>query len=170
MKNNKFNISKAVLLAIIVIAAIILITINQRSKSGPYQTQNYPTNPEYVQDTQKDNQYQENLNVPTETPLKHQESKKGIPKIIDLGADRCVPCKMMAPILEEIKREYKGKFDVEVIDVWKHPETGDAYKIRLIPTQIFFDETGREIYRHEGFMSKQDILQKWTELGYRFEK
>ncbi|MCM8825777.1 MAG: thioredoxin family protein [Candidatus Omnitrophica bacterium] len=170
MKNNKFNISKAVLLAIIVIAAIILITINQKSKSSYYQSQNYQTYSESTEDI-KNNNYQEKESVVSETPSKQKGQKnEGIPKIIDLGADRCVPCKMMAPILEELKQEYKGKFDVEVIDVWKNPEAGDAYRIRLIPTQIFFDETGREIYRHEGFMSKQDILQKWTELGYRFEK
>ncbi|MCM8788438.1 MAG: thioredoxin family protein [Candidatus Omnitrophica bacterium] len=170
MKNNQFNISKVVLVAIIVIAAIILITINQRSKSVPYQTQNYPAYPEYTEDIQKNNR-QKKENAVAETRSKQQERKKnGIPKIIDLGADRCVPCKMMAPILEEIKQEYKGKFDVEVIDVWKNPEAGDAYRIRLIPTQIFIDENGKEIFRHEGFMSKQDILKKWSELGYRFEK
>jgi len=93
-----------------------------------------------------------------------------MPKIVDLGADKCVPCKMMAPILEELKHQYKGRFDVEVIDVWKNPAAGNAYRIRLIPTQIFFDEKGTELYRHEGFMSKQDILNKWIELGYKFEK
>ncbi len=89
-----------------------------------------------------------------------------LPVLVDLGADRCVPCKMMAPILEEIKKEYKGKLDVVFYDVWKDPAPAEKYRIRGIPTQIFLDETGKELYRHAGYLSKEDILRKWRELGY----
>ena len=71
----------------------------------------------------------------------------------------------MAPILEELKTEYAGRMDVEFIDVWKDPKPGKAYKIKLIPTQIFFDASGKERFRHEGFFGKEDILAKWKELG-----
>ena len=83
-----------------------------------------------------------------------------LPKLIDLGADKCIPCKAMAPILKELKTEYAGRMDVEFIDVWKNPEPGKAYKIKLIPTQIFFDASGKERFRHEGFYGKEDILAK----------
>ena len=90
---------------------------------------------------------------------------KVLPKLLDLGSDECIPCKMMAPILEELKTEYAGKFQVEFLDVRKDPALGKAYNIQLIPTQIFFDASGRELFRHEGFYSKEDILAKWKELG-----
>jgi thioredoxin 1 len=88
-----------------------------------------------------------------------------LPKLIDLGADKCIPCKMMAPILKELKSEYAGRMDVEFIDVWKDPAPAKQYKIQLIPTQIFFDGSGKEYFRHEGFFGKEDILAKWKELG-----
>jgi thioredoxin 1 len=88
-----------------------------------------------------------------------------LPKLIDLGADKCIPCKMMAPILKELKTDYAGRMDVEFIDVWKTPDAGKPYKIKLIPTQILFDASGKERFRHEGFFGKEDILAKWKELG-----
>ena len=88
-----------------------------------------------------------------------------LPKLVDLGADKCIPCKAMAPILAEMKTNYAGRMDVEFIDVWKNPDAGKKYKIKLIPTQIFFDASGKERFRHEGFFGKEDILAKWKELG-----
>jgi thioredoxin 1 len=92
-------------------------------------------------------------------------ARAALPRLVDLGADKCIPCKMMAPVLKELKKEYAGRMEVEFIDVWKDPKAGKAYKINLIPTQIFFDATGKELFRHEGFLSKKDILAKWKELG-----
>jgi thioredoxin 1 len=89
---------------------------------------------------------------------------KKLPRLVDLGADKCVPCKMMAPILEELKKEYADRFEVQFIDVWKNPDAGAAYNIRMIPTQIFYDAEGKERKRHTGFMSKEDILAVWKEL------
>jgi len=89
----------------------------------------------------------------------------GLPRLLDLGSVSCIPCKMMAPILEELKKEYEGRLQVDFIDVWENPEAGAPYGIRLIPTQIFFDASGKERFRHEGFLSKEDILAKWKELG-----
>lgn len=88
------------------------------------------------------------------------------PRLLDLGADKCVPCKMMAPILDEMKTEFAEVMAVEFIDVWKNPEAAKPYGIKLIPTQIFFAPDGTELFRHEGFYSREDILAKWAELGY----
>ncbi len=93
------------------------------------------------------------------------DASKGLPRLVDLGADKCIPCKMMAPILEELKSEYEGTLIVEFIDVWKNPDEGPKYGIKLIPTQIFFDASGKELFRHEGFYSREDILSKWKEFG-----
>lgn len=92
-------------------------------------------------------------------------SERKLPRLVDLGASKCVPCKMMAPILEDLKKEYDGRLNVEFIDVWKNPGTGKDYGVRVIPTQIFYGEDGKESFRHEGFFGKEDILAKWKELG-----
>ena len=106
-----------------------------------------------------------NTNSATTTP-----AKQPLPKLLDLGANKCIPCKAMAPILEELKKEYAGKLEVEFIDVWKNPDAGKPYGIQMIPTQIFFDATGKELFRHTGFFGKDDILAKWKELGVDLKK
>jgi thioredoxin 1 len=102
--------------------------------------------------------------TPTNPP-----AKASLPRLVDLGADKCIPCRMMAPILKELKTEYDGRMEVEFVDVWKKPDAGKTYKISLIPTQIFFNAAGKELFRHEGFISKEDILAKWKELGVVFK-
>ncbi len=99
------------------------------------------------------------------TALAATGSAGSLPKLVDLGADKCIPCKMMAPILQELKKEYAGRMDVEFIDVWKNGRAGKKYGIKLIPTQLFFAPNGKELFRHEGFYGKEDILAKWKELG-----
>jgi len=79
------------------------------------------------------------------------------PRLVDLGADKCIPCKKMAPILEQLREEYKGRLDVEFIDVWKNPGAGRQYGIRVIPTQILYDREGTEVWRHRGFISKENL-------------
>jgi len=85
--------------------------------------------------------------------------------MIDLGATECIPCKMMAPILAELKTRYAGKADILFIDVWKDPAQAKLYGIQTIPTQIFFDEKGKEVYRNIGFMDKQRIVDILSKLG-----
>ena len=86
--------------------------------------------------------------------------------LLDLGAKSCIPCKMMAPILEELKEEYKGRAEVIFIDVREkaNKEKAKAFKIKGIPTQIFFDKQGREVYRHIGFLGNDAIVSKLEEL------
>jgi len=88
---------------------------------------------------------------------------KDMVTMVDVGADKCIPCKMMAPILKSLQEEYKGKAAILFIDVWKNPEQSKRFGINAIPTQIFYNKEGREIYRHEGFISKgsiREILEK----------
>lgn len=102
---------------------------------------------------------------PTSAPATSTLPAKMLPRVVDLGADKCVACKKLAPILEELKAEYAGRAVVEFIDVWKDPAAGEKYNIRLIPTQIFFDRDGNEVWRHEGFLSKKEFVTKLAELG-----
>jgi thioredoxin 1 len=100
----------------------------------------------------------------SQTGRKNQQAMK-LPMLVDLGKGTCIPCKKMKPILEELEKEYKGKAIVKVIDLRYEPQEANKYKIRLIPTQIFFDVEGNEVYRHEGFMDKQSIKAKFAEMG-----
>jgi len=109
-------------------------------------------------------------NKRTDSQPETTENLKALPLLIDIGADKCIPCKMMAPILEELKKQCAGIFSVEFIDVWKNPDKAKEYGIKIIPTQIFFDAAGKELFRHEGFFSREDILSKWKELKIDIEK
>lgn len=100
-------------------------------------------------------------------PADNSVVDQDLPRLIDLGADKCIPCKEMAPILEELSHEYAGQFVVQFIDVWKFPDLAKPYDLRLIPTQIFLDADGKELMRHEGFFSKEDILQTWADHGVK---
>lgn len=83
--------------------------------------------------------------------------RAGTVTMIDLGAKSCIPCKMMAPILEKLEAEYRGKADVVFIDVWQSPDEGKKYGIRTIPTQIFYNKKGEEVGRHQGFLDEKSI-------------
>ena len=85
--------------------------------------------------------------------------------LLDLGADRCVPCKMMAPILKDLQKAYAGRADIIFIDVWKNKSQAKKYGIRAIPTQIFYNEKGEEVRRHTGFMDKKTIVEHLSKLG-----
>jgi thioredoxin 1 len=93
------------------------------------------------------------------------EAPQKLPRLVDLGAKKCIPCKMMAPILDELAKEYAGRMEVEFIDAWENPEAGKKYGIQMIPTQIFYGSDGKELFRHSGFFGEEDILAKWKELG-----
>lgn len=92
-------------------------------------------------------------------------AETGLPRLLDLGAGRCVPCKAMAPILEQLRSDYSGRMTVEFIDVWKDEDAGRRHGVKMIPTQIFYDASGKELFRHTGFYGREDILGKWKELG-----
>jgi thioredoxin 1 len=100
----------------------------------------------------------------SQTDGKNQQAIK-LPMLVDLGKGTCIPCKKMKPILDELKIEYEGRAIVKVIDLRYEPREAGKYRVRLIPTQIFFDAEGNEVYRHEGFMDKQSIKAKFAEMG-----
>lgn len=145
MDNRKLGI----LAVLFIVVAIVLCLTNVKQTSGESQSQT------------KTNSEKDILPADASTI-------QGIPRLVDLGADKCIPCKKMAPILKAMKEEYAGRMVVEFIDVWKNPDAGKEYKIQVIPTQIFYDPSGKELYRHKGFMSREDILSRWKKLGFDF--
>ncbi len=90
---------------------------------------------------------------------------KGMVTMIDLGAKKCIPCKMMAPILEKLEKVYAGRAAVVFFDVWEDPKPAHRFSIRVIPTQIFFDREGKEVYRHTGFLGEEDIVRRFKDMG-----
>ncbi len=91
----------------------------------------------------------------------------GRPTLVDFGARKCVPCIKMAPILEALEKEYRGRANVIFVDVWKENKVGRSYRVQMIPTQIFFDATGKETSRHIGFMDRQPIIDTFKKLGVK---
>lgn len=145
MKNFK---NLAIVAAVIAVAGIVFaLKHNQSQSSEPSAAANAEAVPASADAT-------------TSAP-----APAALPRLVDLGADKCIPCKQMAPILAELKTAYAGQLEVEFIDVWKNPGAGEAYGVRIIPLQIFFDAEDNELFRHEGFYGKEDILAKWKELG-----
>ncbi|MDY0219869.1 MAG: thioredoxin family protein [Desulfobacterium sp.] len=90
---------------------------------------------------------------------------KGRVTMIDLGAKKCIPCKMMSPILVKLTKAYKETADIVFIDVWENQEPAQRFKIRAIPTQIFFNEIGEEVYRHVGFLDEKSIVEQMNKMG-----
>jgi thioredoxin 1 len=71
----------------------------------------------------------------------------------------------MKPILDDLKANYADRFTTVFIDVWENREAGKQYGVEVIPTQIFYDAEGKELFRHVGFYGQEEILAKWKELG-----
>ena len=92
---------------------------------------------------------------------------KGMVTMVDLGAKSCIPCKMMAPIMEKLEKDYKGRAAILFIDVWKEPDQAKRFDIRTIPTQIFYDKEGKEVLRHTGFMSEEAIVTQLNKMGVK---
>jgi thioredoxin 1 len=110
--------------------------------------------------------------IAANTPAKPKPkvTPKALPRLLDLGATACVPCKMMAKVLDELKVEYKGKLKVDFIDVKKDTAAVKKYKVKLIPLQIFYNAKGKELFRHVGYWPKAEIVKKFKELGINLTK
>ena len=107
------------------------------------------------------------LSVAPDAHAQEQVPVKGMVTMVDLGATECIPCKAMAPILTKLKAVYSGRAAVIFIDVWKNPEQAPKFGIRAIPTQIFYDTSGKEVSRHIGFMSEAAIVEQLSKMGVK---
>ncbi len=98
--------------------------------------------------------------------IKKKEVK--LPTLLELGSKHCVPCQMMEPILEKLKKEYSGVLNVKFIDLnlKENIDIGKKYKINSIPVQIFLDADGKELWRHTGYFPAENIVAQWKKLGY----
>lgn len=88
---------------------------------------------------------------------------------VELGSVRCIPCKMMQPIMKDIEKDYTGQVKVVFHDVWT-PEGepfAASFKVRVIPTQVFLDKEGKEYFRHEGFFPKDELIKVLQQKGVK---
>ncbi|EJP6471432.1 thioredoxin family protein [Clostridium botulinum] len=90
-----------------------------------------------------------------------------IPVLLELSSPTCGPCRKMTPIIKEIKEEYKNKVDTHIVDLTKNPQFGDKYKVSVVPTQVFLDKDGKVFLRHEGMLTKDEIIDIINKMGIR---
>lgn len=91
----------------------------------------------------------------------------GKPTVADFGARSCIPCKKMAPILAELNQELKGKANVLFSDLTESYTLAGAFRIQMMPTQIFYNAEGKEVNRHMGFIDKAAILKELKAAGMK---
>jgi len=152
MKKESY-LSTNVLQAIIIIVLVIVVAVVLYAKHGQKAVGALPRQPDHL----------------SASGEKNGRFEKPLPLLLDLGATKCIPCKMMAPILDELREEYRGRFEVVFIDIWENKEAISEYNVRVIPTQIFFNAKGKELFRHQGFYSKEQIIAKWKEFGINLD-
>ncbi len=94
-----------------------------------------------------------------------QAMKSGKPVLVDFGSNTCAPCRQIRPILKEMEKEYSGKAHILIIDVYKEKDLAQQFKVQMIPTLVFFDKAGKEVFRHMGAWDKASIAGKLKEAG-----
>ena len=89
----------------------------------------------------------------------------GKPMVVDFGSNSCIPCRQLRPVLQKIRQDYTGKLEVLIIDIRNNQKLASDYQIQVIPTVIFFDPAGKEVFRHQGFMSEEKVKEQLAKLG-----
>ena len=92
---------------------------------------------------------------------------KILPTLLEFGRGKCIPCKKMKPILEELMKECEGKAVIRIVDIDQEKELTQKNKVMMIPTQVFYDTTGKEAFRHVGFFEKDSVKAHLQVLGVK---
>ena len=187
MKKLHYRIGAAVILVITVVSVLVLITRNTSTKVN--------TEPPLIEsdsiqempvDSMSDEVLEQQLSATDDKPQSNGGSaaeppdskvprvtknplanalKSGKPVLADFGRGTCIPCKMMQPILEKLQKEYAGKAEILILDIGEYPVLSKEYHLMVIPTQIFFDSSGKEVNRHLGFMPEDEIVAQLKVMG-----
>lgn len=89
----------------------------------------------------------------------------GKPTMIEFGATGCIPCDMMQPVLDSLRKKFPGALNVEFVHVNEQQVLAGRYGIQSIPVQVFFDKTGKEVFRHTGFFAEKEVLDQLQKMG-----
>lgn len=88
--------------------------------------------------------------------------KSGKPTFVAFTSENCQPCKQMEPALNEVKKECANKGNIVIVSTDKDPVLGTRYAVESVPAQIFFDKDGKEVFRHLGLLTKEQIEERLT--------
>lgn len=144
---KKENIIKIIILAVVILIVCGLFIYKNSTKHRTDKIENTQNNSE------------NNVSI--------YSSELKLPTLLDFGSTNCEPCKTMFPILDSIEKQYEGKVTVKFVNVYTDSKATQKYNIRTIPTQIFLDSEGKIIYRHEGVLYENEIIEKLTEMGVK---
>lgn len=186
---SRKNIIKGLIVFGIVVVIIGIAYLKNDSSNNKVNNSNSENVVESKSEDSKESSLENTENLDLEVINFNLEELKayGQPMIIDFGADSCIPCKEMAPVLKALNSELKGKAIVKFVDVWKNPDAAKDWPLKVIPTQFFFDKdgkpyvpknneagftmyndktTGEHLFTtHEGGMDKDAILKVLKEMG-----
>ena len=89
----------------------------------------------------------------------------GKPTMVEFGATGCIPCDMMQPILDKLHKNYSDRLNIVFIHVRENQILGARFGIQSIPVQVFYDNKGKEVFRHIGFFEEKEVLKQLAKLG-----
>ncbi|MBN2031808.1 MAG: thioredoxin family protein [Deltaproteobacteria bacterium] len=98
------------------------------------------------------------------------EASKGMtiePTLVEFGATGCVPCDMMQPVLDNLRKKYQDRLNIVFVHVGEEQILGARYAIASISVQAFFNRSGKEVFRHTGFFAQAEVEEKLVEMGVK---
>lgn len=90
----------------------------------------------------------------------------GLPRLVELGSDSCASCIAMQQVLAELRAHHPDRLEVVSINLMRHPEQTRVWRVKFIPTQVFLDGQGRELYRHVGYLPRPAVEERFAALGF----
>ncbi len=86
--------------------------------------------------------------------------QSGLPTVVEFGSDSCASCRRMKIVMDAVAAGTQGKAHVLIMDVVKDASLPQPYRISMIPTQVFFDASGQEVFRHLGPLSEAQVMDR----------
>lgn len=153
--DKRKSLAVKIIVPLLIVAAIVAIFVvkNEKSKTDDIETTPNTSIAELSDDLKNaDFSLRETEEIDFE-----QLSSYGLPIIVDYGADTCVPCKQMAPVLEKANKEFNGKAFIKFINVWDYPNAANNVPVQVIPTQVIFNADGTPFVPSEELAAQMEF-------------